>query len=189
MSDLCNEQQLSLEEAMTVQEGAFRIMLKLPEDLREEMIFHIKLQHGFTTRNLDKNAKLQKENAKLQKENAKLQKQVQKFRRKEAADQKTLDFHRERLGLSKDATREEIEKANRIHHERRRCEIAKCKKRKREAKDQWRAERAVATMYGAPFESWKERAKKLEIDNWLSKPAVNLELCDYPRYIVFKMLG
>ena len=159
------------EEVMMMQESAWRIMFKLPGNLREEMMFHMKLQHSLSQRmlrdlNLGENAKLRKENAKLREENKKLQ----KFRRKEAVEQKHLDYHRYRLGLSMDATREQIEKANCKYHWQRRCEIAECKERKKTAKNLWRAERAIAKANGVEFETWKERATKLGIDNWLSKP-------------------
>lgn len=111
----------------------------------------------------NENDKLRKENAKLQKEVNELQRFIQQFSRKEVAKQRTIEFHRKRLKLSEDATREEIEKANEIHHERRKLEIKKCKERKKELKNQWRAEKDVARKLGTPFDTWKEMATKLGI--------------------------
>jgi len=167
-----------------MQESLWRIMFKLPGNLREDMMFHMKLQHSLAERmlrdlNLDKNTELHKENDELKKENAKLRKEnkkLQKFRRKETDNWNHLEYKRDRLRLSKDATREQIEKADRKYHWQRKCEIAECKERKRAAKNQWRAERAIATANGVEFETWKERATKLGIENWLSKPAKRLDL-------------
>uniref|UniRef100_A0A6C0CXV1 Uncharacterized protein n=1 Tax=viral metagenome TaxID=1070528 RepID=A0A6C0CXV1_9ZZZZ len=210
MSDLCNEPLDGYddfpEEAMMIQEQAWQIMFKIPEDLgdlRKKMMFYMKLQDSLTERMLrdlkldknteleDENKKLQEENAKLQEENEKLQKEnnrLQKFRRKEAAEQKDLDYHRDRLGLSMDSTREQIVKANRIHHEQRLREIAECKERKKTAKNQWHAERAIATANGVEFETWKERASNLGIDKWLSKPVIRPDRCSDGNLMIYLMV-